>query len=241
MLGSLPSAVAMGAANPERSYRGLAAIQRRFAFTLIELLVVVAIIGVLASLLLPALARSRGKARAVQCASQLRQVALAIRMYVDDNADTFPRSQHSAFTHAELPWGRAIAPFLGQTGTRWTNLLQGIYRCPADRRATPWSYGANVYFELEPGGDDYEGQPRTWRQASSIPRPASTIQQAESVSSADHIMPHFWMSAADATDVDNKRHGGRGQFSFVDGHVAAQRLRDTYEPSNHVDLWNPLR
>ncbi|UCE49510.1 MAG: type II secretion system protein [Phycisphaerales bacterium] len=67
---------------------------RRSAFTLIELLVVIAIIAVLMGILMPALARMREHARRSSCSSQIRQQALAMIMYADENDTKLPLPQH---------------------------------------------------------------------------------------------------------------------------------------------------
>src|SRR5437879_1806407 len=65
-------------------------------FTLIELLVVIAIIGILAALLFPTLRRAQDSARTAQCASNLRQMGLAMTMYFADNHDHYPPITHWA-------------------------------------------------------------------------------------------------------------------------------------------------
>src|SRR5438309_5644339 len=64
--------------------------RRSGGFTLVETLVVVAVIGILAGLLLPALAASRERARQATCMSNLHQIGLALRMYLDDDGQVRP-------------------------------------------------------------------------------------------------------------------------------------------------------
>jgi prepilin-type N-terminal cleavage/methylation domain-containing protein/prepilin-type processing-associated H-X9-DG protein len=65
-------------------------VRSRRAFTVIELLVVIAVIGILAALLLPTLSAAKSRAKQAQCINNLRQLGLGMKMYEDDNHNTFP-------------------------------------------------------------------------------------------------------------------------------------------------------
>src|SRR5215831_3092805 len=102
-------------------------------FTLIELLVVVATIAILASMLLPALSRSKTKAQGIMCMNNGRQMMLAWRFYVDDNRDTVPASFNPGAPHE---WVHGSLDFSGANRSNW-DINQDLLKSPL------WQYCAN--------------------------------------------------------------------------------------------------
>jgi prepilin-type N-terminal cleavage/methylation domain-containing protein/prepilin-type processing-associated H-X9-DG protein len=207
------------------------------AFTLIELLVVITIIAILAAMLLPALSRSKDSAKAIKCLDQMRQIWLAIRFYADDNGDLLPRSQHSAAANHQQVWERAIASQLGggsSATTAWTNLVAGIYRCPADLVPVYIDYGFNGWFEYDP----------PYNHIARILRPSGTICfcEIDSTANTDHVMPWEWDQVSDPwiNDIVKPfRHLQQANYAYVDGHAALQKSITTFNPACKLNLWNP--
>jgi prepilin-type N-terminal cleavage/methylation domain-containing protein/prepilin-type processing-associated H-X9-DG protein len=93
------------------------------AFTLIELLVVVAIIGILASMLLPAIAKAKAKAQAIKCLGQMRQWGLALNVYAGENDDVVPRDGTDARGEYSVDTGAVSGPGSPRDPTAWFNAL----------------------------------------------------------------------------------------------------------------------
>jgi prepilin-type N-terminal cleavage/methylation domain-containing protein/prepilin-type processing-associated H-X9-DG protein len=111
-------------------------------FTLVELLVVVAVIGILAGILLPSLARAKQKAVQTGCLSNLKQIGLAVQMYTDDNEDTLPgpvfsgaRASYDINSSTELIW--FIAENLGAPRPSSRTAVADVFVCPGYLRRAP--------------------------------------------------------------------------------------------------------
>ncbi len=194
------------------------------AFTIIELLVVIVIIALLASLLLPALARAKESGKAVVCASNVRQLAIAVATYAQDNKNLLPDFLQWLHSTPGDPANGGL-PMVSVPGDLSTGELfpylktKPVYLCPSDKPPVPSQ-------PLRPSG-----LPRTCSYAlncifchdndtSRFVTPSQTLLFMEpnlgSNDTSGLVGPVLWMGVTNAL---SSRHNGTGHLAYCDAHV----------------------
>jgi len=176
-------------------------------FTLVEILVVIAILGLLLTLLLPAVQASREAARRVSCGNNFHQIGIATQGFVN-TYNNYPQ----AYVNSTCRWMDQLKPFLEKDTY--------VYRCPSDPKQIPCTWDKTIILDYGINTFNFKDQAHCfWYSVRSV----NVLSMSHVILFADCTPGKYYCGGGNTfsnpvTGVDY-RHGGSVNVVFCDGHV----------------------
>lgn len=215
------------------------------AFTLIELLVVMAIIAILVALTFPMVNGMISRGRTAKCAANLKQIGVAFHQAVADRGMRIPDTITNDPQGGWEVWYGIVAPYLEiatniTDGNVWNGKRPpGVYACPASRgrifnaASQATDYGYNIHLNERNAQGIARGDYLT-----KIAEPGKVLLLADTQRQSDpnrvggrDIASYYISDLA-------TRHGGKGNFLYLDGHVELQS-RTNIPTNSSTYPWRP--
>jgi prepilin-type N-terminal cleavage/methylation domain-containing protein len=216
-------------------------------FTLIELLVVVAIIGLLAALLLPALASAKAKGQRAACLNQLKQLAASAQMYAADSEGHLVDNSPIGTPQPQRTNAWVLGDMrLAGDATNQNYIVQGklfpyssrieLFHCPSDRSITDGavhlrSYSMNSwlgtrYMDIEAQGTGYRTFTREQELANAGAAKIWEIMDESELTIDDGSFLVTMLDARPFESVPGARHSNAYALNFADGHALVIKFRE---------------
>jgi len=229
---------------------------RMRAFSLVEMLVVVAVVATMTAVLTPSLSRARRQGRGVVCRGNLRQLALAAQVYVEDNGGSYPKAYDYVFGEQQVvfrAWDfttikdHSTGEVRTMPGTLWQGeTIAQVQQCPSFHGQANWladpytGYNYNTSYIGHGSGETRTEPVRVWE----VLQPAGCALFGDGgyAGGANKLMRAPWPSAGDqfvgrSAGTQAYRHLQRTNVAHCDGHVDAIQDRHTEtDPAEQANI-----
>jgi len=226
-------------ASPGQMRTGAGAVRRRSGFTLIELLVVISIIAILAAILFPVFSRARETARKSSCASNLRQIGLALQQYTQDADDRLPLLQDTpveggsgiTFVEALGPYTKNAQMFVCPSGPRAS--ADKITTEPDGIEVKDYMWSATIANGFSADTEGHYGMNGNLTTTTGFAMSSFGQGANQSVAEAPLVFDCSWYAGADTSLIgasirDAMRHLDTVNICYADGHVKATVKSNIY-------------
>jgi prepilin-type N-terminal cleavage/methylation domain-containing protein/prepilin-type processing-associated H-X9-DG protein len=219
----------------------------KVGFTLIELLVVIAIIAILAAILFPVFQKVRENARRASCASNLKQLGLAMIQYSQDGDEKYPSGVFGSY-YSVAGWASRIYPYVKATG---------VYQCPDDPSTKQTLTGNSaIFYPVSYAMNDNLDSLYNNSSLSALQSPASTVAVTEVTGMYCDLLnqnddPDGWTANATATQPGANSHygseevdggdNGDGDLYELNAQNGQHAVSANGGPGNGVGMGNPPR
>ncbi len=228
---------------------------------MIELLVVIAVIAILAGLLFPVFAQAKEAAKGSSCLSNVHSRGIALSLYVSDFDGAYPQTRTtSADPSVDDAGGELEEPDFGPTErllSPYSGDVDSHSPCPSD--PDPRGKSCDGPYPDHPDLDSYitNGWFAFGLRESAVKAPSQTIYWAERRSEASEDSPPYcnylyrpWFNSSNPKALEDdmangsgaiatKRHDGRQNFGFLDGHSARLSFVQTFDLASGVNMHRP--
>lgn len=186
-------------------------IQKCFGFSLLEILAAIAVLGLLVSLLIPGINSTMDKGKSAKCLANLRQIGIAMNLFVSENSQEFPRLYDGVTI--TTPWMWQLIPYTDMASNSMGQAplprAAGIFVCPAYKPSVNRgaAYGVNGFISPASGFNKWNFKRLV------VPEPSKTILVVEMDKNGEALFPT-------ASASPSRRHpSDSANFLFVDSHV----------------------